>query len=375
MSKLLWLIKGLRITALIGLGAVSLIYLLLSLLPIGFSGHRVPSARLQVELAEPMGRTQAFRAAESAAIAIDLLLHSGPGDGEIPEYRRHLINTWQSNDSYRDAYRLSSVWKNESGPVSALEFWFNQKSRKPRFGQEEWALFLLLRDEAVPAAFPGARITVERHPAVFTDSWNLRSFSEHFDVPLPEREATRLHCWEQLSGFQQFLRRDLGYGVGAPEHWVLEQARKRVERTTGLDLLAWTDTPASQRCGGHQLDQINLLAYGVGLAFVLPLFWLIWRLAGLARAGLGERRVLFVTLGTLLLMPVGLPLDLNWYWVPQIVAMWHLHSRDYALFMDWLNFEYNFYFTLAVLLPLLLIAWMFRERASGQDAPADLGGS
>ncbi|MCC5871167.1 MAG: hypothetical protein JJU22_02100 [Gammaproteobacteria bacterium] len=165
---------------------------------------------------------------------------------------------------------------------------------------------------------------------------------------------------------QRFLRRDVGYAVGAPEHWVLEQARKRVKRTTGFGLLGWTDTPESQRCGGHQLDQINLLAYGTGLALVLPLFWLIWRWAGLARASLLERRVLFVVIGIMLLMPVGLPIDFNWYWVPQIVAMWHLHSRDYALFMDWLNFEYSLYFTAVVLLPLILMAWTFRARDATQ---------
>ncbi len=370
------LISGIRNLVLLLLGLFASGHLLLSLLPIGFSGDRVPSVRLVVDVPEAMTRRHAFLNVETVAEEIGIP-PSGERFLETPELTQMLRTgaTFESPEKYRDDYGMMVQWDREAEEISSLLIVFRHRYGEPRFGLDEWTLFRNLRDEMIPRAFPGARITVERHPAVFTDSWNLRSFSEHFDEPLPEREATRLHCWEQLSGFQQFLRRDLGYGVGAPEHWVLEQARKRVERTTGLDLLAWTDTPASQRCGGHQLDQINLLAYGVGLAFVLPLFWLIWRLAGLARAGLGERRVLFVTIGTLLLMPVGLPLDLNWYWVPQIVAMWHLHSRDYALFMDWLNFEYNLYFTLAVFLSLLLVAWTFRERASGQDAPADQGGS
>ncbi|MCC5887612.1 MAG: hypothetical protein JJT88_14355 [Gammaproteobacteria bacterium] len=274
--------------------------------------------------------------------------------------------SYQAAEWYQDDYGLKVLWDGEPDRVSSLLFVFRHRFGEPRFGIDEWAQFRELRDEALPEAFPEARITVERHPAVFTDRWSLRHFSEHFDEPLPEREATRLHCWEQLSGFQQFLRRDLGYAVGAPEHWVLAQERRRAVRVTGLDLFGWTDTPESLRCGDHQLDQINLLAYGTGLAFVLPLLWLIWRWAGLARTSLLERRVLFVAIGTMLLMPVGLPVGFTWYWLPQIVAMWRLHSRDYALFMDWLNFEYNLYFTAVVLLPLILMALTFRARDTGQ---------
>lgn len=365
-------IRGLGNWALVVFGLFALGYLLVALLPIGPGGYRIPDARFSIAFVEPglpssevLGRVKEWVEGQGYEPL------EGQGEENRISPRGMLRTRWASLSG---PHVLSVNWQGSTETVSSVKVIFRKWSPE-RFQLDDWLAFFELRDTATSLAFPDGALALDRHPARFTESWSLRTLSEHFDEPLPEREATRLHCWEQLSGFQQFLRRDLGYGVGAPEHWVLEQARKRVERTTGLDLLAWTDTPASQRCGGHQLDQINLLAYGVGLAFVLPLFWLIWRLAGLARAGLGERRVLFVTIGTLLLMPVGLPLDLNWYWVPQIVAMWHLHSRDYALFMDWLNFEYNLYFTLAVLLPLLLVAWRFRERGPVKNAPADQGGS
>jgi len=155
-------------------------------------GRPVPNARLHVSLAEPMSNYDLFRRLDETIRAAGFIDRRGqppvlPDEPLIEGTHRF----WSWSPSERSgatgcAHSMEISWDEVQENPTGFDFYY-QNDGTAYFKGDDWVSFYHWKDERLPAAFPGATITITRHPAQFTHFDDLIEISEATGISIPDR--------------------------------------------------------------------------------------------------------------------------------------------------------------------------------------------
>lgn len=156
------------------------------------TGRVRPDFRFRVVLSAPSEKRILYERMKSAAHFAELTEYSGQPTSEDTFHNNAESRAfnWRAEPNHQQRYKVRFMWTvdNEELPSEFLVIFYNDGMDD--FDAADWIKFREWRDNALPAAFPGAEIEVLSHPAKYTNKEQLSDISSSTGIPIPEKYLT-----------------------------------------------------------------------------------------------------------------------------------------------------------------------------------------
>lgn len=152
-------------------------------------GATIPDARLELKLSEPQSVIELLPRYEKAAnIGGFPYMWGGAVTAEEVEASSRRNFSWVKAEDSASVFQYRVTFftpRQEEQSTKKITFVFSNDSTD-LFTKDEWLMFYQWKDEYLPEVFPGATISISRHPAVFTSHEDIMEFERDMGIEVPE---------------------------------------------------------------------------------------------------------------------------------------------------------------------------------------------
>lgn len=161
-----------------------------------YLGRAVPTAKLRVELDEPLAAEELYSAASSVARNAGFEIEAGGNSTESLSaslLSGQLFLWLESADETRMRSRSISIFLDETGSAEQhVQIWLLSEFSKMSFDEEDWIDFEHMRLTLIPDAFPNSKVVTRVHPAEHTSFDLLNDIEESTGISIPAETAQKI---------------------------------------------------------------------------------------------------------------------------------------------------------------------------------------